>query len=169
MKQNVNEAQFLEKNLYSSCTGIDMTVDPKTFKIRPFEISDEPEVIALWNACKLVVPWNDPEKDILAKIKFQPDWFLVGVINGKIISTVMVGYEGHRGWINYLAVSPEFQRKGIGTRMMIEAEHLLKAVGCPKINLQIRTSNTDVILFYESLGYSPDDVVSMGKRLMTHG
>ncbi|MBU7031555.1 MAG: GNAT family acetyltransferase [Theionarchaea archaeon] len=145
-----------------------MTSDPKTFKIRPFEKSDKPEVIALWNACKLVVPWNDPEKDILAKIKFQPDWFLVGVINGTIISTVMVGYEGHRGWINYLAVSPEFQRKGIGTRMMIEAEHLLKAVGCPKINLQIRTSNTDVILFYESLGYSPDDVVSMGKRLITH-
>jgi len=145
-----------------------MTYDMKSFIIRSYTVADESAVITLWHACNLVVPWNDPIKDIRAKIKVQPDWFLVGVLENRIISTIMIGYEGHRGWINYLAVSPDFQRKGIGTRMMNEAEHMLKAIGCPKINLQIRTHNTAVISFYRSLGYSPDDVVSMGKRLIDH-
>jgi ribosomal protein S18 acetylase RimI-like enzyme len=156
---------MIEKKFKLSYMRIDMTRDMTTLMIRPYELSDEAEVIALWNACNLVVPWNDPVKDIRAKIKVQPDWFLVGVLENRIISTIMIGYEGHRGWINYLAVSPDFQRKGIGTRMMNEAEHMLKTIGCPKINLQIRTQNTAVISFYQSLGYSPDDVVSMGKRL----
>jgi ribosomal protein S18 acetylase RimI-like enzyme len=90
---------------------------------------------------------------------------LVGILDGQIVATVMAGYEGHRGWLNYLAVAPEFQRRGLARALVAEAERLLRGAGCPKINLQIRTSNQNAIEFYRHLGYSVDDVVSMGKRL----
>lgn len=77
----------------------------------------------------------------------------------------MVGYEGHRGWINYLAVLPQYQRQGFATQMIQEAEKILRSAGCPKINLQVRSSNTGVIEFYKAIGFKRDDVVSMGKRL----
>ena len=77
----------------------------------------------------------------------------------------MVGYEGHRGWINYLAVDPSKRRQGIGQQMMKAAEQHLNEQGCPKINLQVRSSNLEVIAFYESLGFSRDEVISLGKRL----
>lgn len=134
-------------------------------KIRPFEIADEEAVIDLWHRCDLLRPWNDPRKDIRRKLAVRPDLFLVGVVDGEIVATVMVGYEGHRGWINYLAVSPDHRRKGLGRRMMEEAERLLREAGCPKINLQVREGNEAVIEFYKKLGYSVDKVVSMGKRL----
>ena len=91
--------------------------------------------------------------------------FLVGLLGGRVIGTVMAGYEGHRGWINYLAVGPGHRRGGFGRRLMEEAERLLRAVGCPKINLQVRTSNTEVLAFYRRLGFVQDDAVSLGKRL----
>lgn len=134
-------------------------------EVRPFQLIDADAVIALWERCDLVRPWNDPKKDIRRKLKAQPDLFLVGILEGQIVATVMAGYEGHRGWINYLAVAPEHQRKGLGRSMMAAAERRLRELGCPKINLQIRTSNRGVITFYERLGYKVDDVVSLGKRL----
>ncbi|MEM7343031.1 MAG: GNAT family acetyltransferase [Chloroflexota bacterium] len=134
-------------------------------KIRPFQESDQAAVIDLWKACGLVVPWNDPAKDIARKLKVDPDLFLVGVLDDTIIASVMGGYEGHRGWINYLAVSPDHQRKAYGHAMMDAVEARIKAKGCPKINLQIRSSNTQVIAFYQALGYVEDKVVSFGKRL----
>ncbi len=91
--------------------------------------------------------------------------FLVGVVDGRVIACVMAGYEGHRGWLNYLAVAPEHQRRGYARAIVNEAERLLLQSGCPKINLQIRASNCEVIEFYRRLGYAVDDVVSMGKRL----
>jgi ribosomal protein S18 acetylase RimI-like enzyme len=100
------------------------------------------------------------------KLNVNPEWFLVGLLAGKVIATCMVGYEGHRGWINYLAVSPGYRRRGIATKMMEEAESKLRVTGCPKINLQVRESNDEVIRFYESIGYSKDRVLSMGKRLV---
>ena len=133
--------------------------------IRPYETVDEEDVIELWRRCHLIVPKNDPHKDIMLKRQTQPQLFLIGAIGDKIVATVMAGYEGHRGWINYLAVSPDFRRRGIGRRMMAEAEARLSALGCPKINVQIRASNKSVIEFYENLGFSTDEVVSMGKRL----
>lgn len=136
-----------------------------SLSIRPYKAADEAQVIALWRQCNLIVPWNDPQREIALKIQVQPHMFLVGVLDTLVIATVMAGYEGHRGWLNYLAVSPEYQRHGIGRRMVEEATTLLQAAGCPKINLQIRTSNTDVITFYKRLGFTIDDVVSMGKRL----
>lgn len=134
--------------------------------IRTYREGDEAQVIDLWKSCGLTVPYNDPRRDIQRKLRVQGDMFLVGVKDGLVIATAMVGYDGHRGWINYLAVAPEFQREGIASRLMEEAETRLIAMGCPKINLQVRTSNTGVIRFYEKLGFKVDDVVSMGKRLI---
>ena len=134
-------------------------------KIRCFQSVDETAVIALWKRCDLVRPWNAPHRDICRKLKVNPEWFLVGLVDGRIVATVMAGYEGHRGWLNYLAVAAEFQRRGLARAMVAEAERLLRKAGCPKVNLQIRTSNQAVIEFYRPLGYSVDDVVSMGKRL----
>lgn len=134
--------------------------------IRTYREGDEAQVIDLWKSCGLTVPYNDPRRDIQRKLRVQGDMFLVGVKDGLVIATAMVGYDGHRGWINYLAVAPEFQREGLASRLMEEAETRLIAMGCPKINLQVRTSNTGVIRFYEKLGFKVDDVVSMGKRLI---
>jgi ribosomal protein S18 acetylase RimI-like enzyme len=133
--------------------------------IRSYELHDVIPVVQLWKDCGLVVPWNNPRRDIQRKLEVQPEMFLVGFSDGQIIATVMAGYEGHRGWINYLAVHPDYQRMGIGKRMMNEAEIRLRAAGCPKINLQVRSTNSDVIEFYKRIGYKVDDVVSLGKRL----
>jgi ribosomal protein S18 acetylase RimI-like enzyme len=137
--------------------------------IRPFQLKDEAAVISLWQRCDLVRPWNDPRKDIRRKLGVRPDLFLVGLLDGQIVACVIAGYEGHRGWLNYLAVAPEHRRHGLARAMVAEAERLLRAAGCPKINLQIRTSNQGVIDFYRRLGYSIDDAVSMGKRLEHDG
>ena len=123
-------------------------------------------VIQLWIQCGLVVPHNNPRLDIERKLKVNPEWFLVGEMNGQVVSTCIVGYEGHRGWINYLAVRPDLQRRGFGRQIMEYAEKVLAEAGCPKINLQIRSTNLEVIRFYESIGYKQDPVVSMGKRLV---
>ncbi|MBN2005740.1 MAG: GNAT family acetyltransferase [Anaerolineae bacterium] len=133
--------------------------------IRIFRLEDAPAVVDLWQRCALVVPQNNPQRDIALKMAFQPDLFFVGELAGQVVATVMAGYEGHRGWINYLAVAPERQRQGIGRQMMAHAEVALRALGCPKINLQVRETNLGVLAFYESLGFSSDHVVGLGKRL----
>ncbi len=135
-------------------------------EIREYHLNDESQVIDLWSTCNLVRPCNNPEKDIKRKLKVDPDLFLVGVSNGKVIASVMGGYEGHRGWINYLAVDPSHQRKGYGKAIMEEIEERVEAKGAPKINIQIRSTNESVIDFYKSIGYKTDDVIGMGKRLV---
>jgi len=137
-----------------------------TLHIRPFEEADTEAVVALWQACDLTRPWNDPYKDIQRKLTVGRDLFLVAVLDGELIGTAMGGYEGHRGWVNYLAVAPEHQKKGYGRLLMTHLETKLLALGCPKINLQVRASNTAVIHFYEAIGYKQDPVVSLGKRLI---
>ena len=133
--------------------------------IRAYRADDEAAVVGLWRDCGLVVPQNNPFRDIARKLAVNPEWFLVGVIGDRVVATCMAGYEGHRGWINYLAVSPRLRRRGIATQMMAAAEERLRAAGCPKVNLQVRQSNAGVIRFYESLGYGRDPVISLGKRL----
>ena len=137
-----------------------------TLQIRVYRESDQDAVVALWRESGLVRPWNDPVKDIHRKLRVQRDLFLVGTVDGRLVATVMAGYEGHRGWINYLAVAKECRKRGFGRRLMDEAEARLRALGCPKINLQIRSSNAEVVTFYRSLGFSVDDALSMGKRLV---
>jgi ribosomal protein S18 acetylase RimI-like enzyme len=133
--------------------------------IREFREQDRKAVISLWRECGLLVPWNHPDFDIDRKLEVQGELFLVGEIEGKVVATAMGGYEGHRGWINYLAVDPGMRRRGLGRMMMDRIEEGLRALGCPKINLQVRESNLDVIRFYENIGYSSDHVIGFGKRL----
>ena len=133
--------------------------------IRPYRITDEAALLALWQACDLIKPQNDPRKDIARKLQVNPEWFLVGEQDGRIVAGVMAGYEGHRGWINYLAVDPAHRRAGLGRAMMAEAERLLRAAGCPKINLQVRPENPGVIAFYERIGFTVEGAISLGRRL----
>jgi ribosomal protein S18 acetylase RimI-like enzyme len=134
-------------------------------QIRAFVRPDEEQVIALWDRCGLLRPWNDPKKDIARKLQVQADLFLVGEVDGRLVAAVMAGYDGHRGWVNYLAVEPALQGSGLGRAMMAEVEGRLRSLGCPKVNLQIRRGNQGVADFYRRLGYAEDDLVSMGKRL----
>jgi ribosomal protein S18 acetylase RimI-like enzyme len=134
-------------------------------EIRPFHLSDESAVVELWQKCELVRPVNDPARDIRRKLSVNPELFLLGTIDGKVIASVMAGYEGHRGWINYLAVHPEHRLKGYGRQILAEAEKQLRVLGCPKINLQVRTANRTVLEFYQRIGYHLDEVISLGKRL----
>jgi len=134
--------------------------------IRAFRKGDEDTVVALWQECGLTRPWNDPGRDIARKLTVQPELFLVGELDGKVIATVMAGYEGHRGWVNYLAVAPEHRRQGFGRVLMQEAEERLLALGCPKMNIQVRNSNAEALAFYRGIGYVQDEAISLGKRLI---
>ena len=135
-------------------------------KIRAFQPADEAALVALWSECGLTRPWNDPHKDIARKLTEQPELFLVGAIGNEVVASVMVGFDGHRGWVYYLGVAERHRKQSYGRALMQEAERLLIERGCPKINLQVRSSNSGVIEFYRRLGYSEDDTVSLGKRLI---
>jgi ribosomal protein S18 acetylase RimI-like enzyme len=135
-------------------------------EIRRYQDSDEESVVHLWSECELTRPWNDPHKDIRRKLSVQRELFLVGVIDGRVIATVMAGFDGHRGWVNYLAVAEQFRRRGLARALMQRVESQLKDMGCPKLNMQVRVSNSAVLAFYERLGYTPDEAVSLGKRLI---
>lgn len=134
--------------------------------IRPYKNTDFDEVIELW---RIVFPnapaHNNPASDIESKLKIQSEMFFVAVSEDKLIGTAMSGYDGHRGWVYYVAVHPEYRRRGIGSALMREVERALTEVGCPKLNLQIRAGNAQVQSFYESLGYGIEERISMGKRL----
>jgi ribosomal protein S18 acetylase RimI-like enzyme len=145
---------------------LDDSLRRTTADIRPFVTADTAALVALWNACELTRPWNDPVKDILRKQQVQPEGFLVAVQGADLVGSVMAGYDGHRGWINYLAVHPDHRLGGLGRRLMAEAEQRLAALGCPKINLQIRRTNTAALGFYAAIGFVQDDVISVGKRLV---
>jgi ribosomal protein S18 acetylase RimI-like enzyme len=135
-------------------------------EIRPYQPADETAVIDLWDRCGLVRPQNNPRADIRRKLEVAPELFLVGIVDSEIVATAMAGYEGHRGWINYLVVSPSARQRGHGRLIMEHAERLLRERGCPKINLQVRAGNQDAIEFYKRIGFSIDDVLSMGRRLV---
>ena len=137
--------------------------------IRPFAEADTDAVIALWQACGLTRPWNDPRRDIARKLTVQRELFLVAEADGRIVGCAMAGYDGHRGWVNYVAVDPQMRRAGLGRALMAQVEAGLLALGCPKINLQVRETNDEVLAFYARIGYSRDAVVSLGKRLIPDG
>lgn len=156
-------AGAFENNLHAASDKSNEEID---LKIRPFQLPDQKSVLELWIKCGLVVSHNNPVRDIERKLGVNPEWFLVGEIDGDVIATCMAGFEGHRGWINYLAIRPDLQGLGFGKKIVEHAEAMLKAAGCPKINLQVRSTNQNVIRFYEKIGYRQDPVVSMGKRLI---
>lgn len=135
-------------------------------EIRAFLPADRRDVIALWQRCGLVTAWNDPQRDVARKMLVGRELFLVGCLQQAVVASVMGGYDGHRGWINYLAVDPDHQRHGFAATMVHELELRLVAMGCPKVNLQVRNTNREVIEFYERIGYTVEPNVSLGKRLI---
>jgi ribosomal protein S18 acetylase RimI-like enzyme len=137
--------------------------------LRQYKPGDRKALVSLWSLCELTRPWNDPYRDIDRKLTWDAPGLLVLEDDGGLIGSVMVGYEGHRGWVNYLAVHPDHQRQGLGRVLMDEAERRLRELGCAKVNLQIRTSNEATVEFYRRIGYALDDVVSMGRRLDDDG
>ena len=136
-------------------------------KIRPYRDSDKNAVVGLWNTVfPDNPPWNEPASNIQLKSSVQPELFFVAQLGDKVVGTAMAGFDGHRGWVYYLAVAPPHRRKGIGRALMQRAEKALAELGCPKINLQIRTGNDQALLFYQQLGYVAEERISMGKRLI---
>jgi ribosomal protein S18 acetylase RimI-like enzyme len=137
-------------------------VDPVLRSYRP---GDHEALVSLWSICELTRPWNNPHRDIDRKLARDGDNLLLLEEGGQLIASVMVGYEGHRGWVNYLAVHPDHRRQGLGRLLMDVAERRLRDLGCAKVNLQVRASNETATEFYRQIGYTVDDVVSLGKRL----
>jgi ribosomal protein S18 acetylase RimI-like enzyme len=136
-----------------------------SFQIIRYSPKYQKAVIDLWNACNLIVPQNDPLKDIQKKLAFQPELFFIALLDGQLIGSIMVGYEGHRGWIQYLAVLPAFQKRGYGKKLVNKAIVELRKLGCVKVNLQVRRSNASVVDFYKQLGFEEEERISMGMRL----
>jgi ribosomal protein S18 acetylase RimI-like enzyme len=135
-------------------------------EIRIFQDEDVSAVVSLWQRCNLTVPWNDPILDIDRKKKHQPELFLVGLVENRLIATAMGGYDGHRGWIYYLTVDPDFRKRGFGSLIIKEVEQQIKRTGCPKINVMVRKSNQAIVDFYNNHGYVLDEVSCFGKRLV---
>lgn len=128
--------------------------------------SDMRAVIGLWESCGLTRPWNDPQRDIERKLTVSNGAFWVVDQGGDVVASVMIGYDGHRGSINYLAITPRLQRSGLGAELMRRAEAFLIDLGCPKVSFCVRKDNDSVLSFYDSLGYVVDDVHFLGKRLI---
>ena len=139
---------------------------PDNFVFRDFEPADTACVAKLWQECGLTRPWNDPVKDIERKLTDQNGAFWVVCQDSVVVASVMIGYDGHRGTINYLAIAPELQRSGIGAELMRRAEAFLIDIGCPKVSFCVRKDNQAVLAFYDRLGYAADDVHFLGKRLI---
>ena len=135
-------------------------------RIRGVTDTDVESVVELWRACGLTRPWNNPYEDIRRARSVWPDLLLVAVDGTAVVGTVMAGYDGHRGWLYYLATSPERRGEGIGRALVAEAEARLHALGCPKVMLMVRPHNGAVLDFYAGLGYAHESTALTGKRLI---
>ncbi len=131
--------------------------------IRPIADGEEAAVIALWRACGLTRPWNDPAQDLaFARGKATSD-VLVGLVDGRIVASAMVGHDGHRGTMYYVSVDPAHRSRGLGRQMVAAAEGWLRQRGVWKVNLLVRTGNEGVLGFYDGLGYAEGSSVSIEK------
>jgi ribosomal protein S18 acetylase RimI-like enzyme len=138
---------------------------PDLLVVRSFRASDEEPLCALWSRVfRDDPPWNAPAVMIENKRGVHPELLLVGELGGSIVGAIIAGFDGVRGWLYHLAVAPEQRRRGFATRLVRAAEERLRQLGCPKVNLQVRSTNGEVIAFYRSLGYETEDRVSMGRR-----
>ena len=136
-------------------------------KIRVFKKSDSKSVIKLWKDCFAYYssPHNKPEISLKVKLKHKDGLLFIAAEGSAIVGSVMAGFDGHRGWIYSMAVTPEYRTKGLGSRLLKHAEKELKKRGAPKINLQVMPDNEGVVKFYEKNGYNVEPRISMGKRL----
>lgn len=138
--------------------------------IRPYLESDESSVVELWREVfPDSPPWKQPEADIKCKLTVQRELLLVAALNEELVGTAMGGYDGHRGWVHFVAVKQGCRRRRIGSALMQRVEEELLRMGCPKLNLQVRASNDQVVAFYKRLGYDVEERVSMSKRLPCDG
>lgn len=145
-----------------------MTDPQQPFLIRSYRPSDRAALEALWHRVfPDEPPRNAPGLLIDRKMRVQPELLLICEHDAGIVGAVMAGFDGVRGWIAHLAVAPELRRRGMATQLMREAERQLRALGAPKINLQVRATNRGVVAFYEKLGYEIEERVSMGRVLET--
>ena len=124
-------------------------------------------VIALWEACGLTRPWNNPRADFTTALAGATSTIVVEGRSGAIAGSVMVGFDGHRGWVYYLAVAPAARRMGLGRTLMLAAEAWLREHGAPKIQLMVREDNVDATAFYDALGLERQKVVTFGRFLET--
>ena len=134
--------------------------------IDTYQDGDEAAIIRLWQECGLVVPWNNPLTDIARKVADSPQLFFTGRIDGKLEASCMAGYDGHRGWIYFLAVANSEQRKGFAAQIVAHVEAQLIELGCPKLELMVRDRNREVIAFYQAIGFNLDPVRVLSKRLL---
>lgn len=133
--------------------------------ISPASAGDRVEVVALWHAAGLTRPWNDPRADFDLALAGPASQILLAREGAALRGSVMVGFDGHRGWVYYLAVDPARRGEGIGRMLMQASEQWLTARGCPKIQLMVRGDNAPARGFYAALGYELQDVVTIGRRL----
>jgi ribosomal protein S18 acetylase RimI-like enzyme len=136
------------------------------FTIDLYQAGDQDAIIELWQECGLVVPWNNPLTDIARKIADSPELFFTGRVDGKLVASCMAGYDGHRGWIYFLAVARSEQRKGFAAQLVAHVEAQLVELGCPKLELMVRDRNSEVIAFYQAIGFNLDPVRVLSKRLL---
>jgi ribosomal protein S18 acetylase RimI-like enzyme len=122
-------------------------------------------VVALWHAAGLTRPWNDPQADFDLALANPTSAVLLACDGEALIGSVMVGFDGHRGWVYYLASDPARRGQGLGRRLMAAAEDWLRERGCPKIQLMVRNDNAAAQGFYAALGYAVQDVATIGRRL----
>lgn len=123
------------------------------------------EAIDLWRECGLTRPWNDPAADLDRALAAPNATVLAAIEAGALIGTAMVGHDGHRGWVYYLATRPDRQGEGVGRALMLACERWLTERGAPKIQFMVRSDNSEVLAFYEHLGYQRQDVAVLGRRL----
>jgi len=136
------------------------------FTIRAFRPDDTADVIDLWRESGLIVPWNNPQTDIDRKYADSAQLFFVGELENVLAASCMAGYDGHRGWIYFLAVRSSQRRKGLASILVKHVEAELVKLGCPKVELMVRKTNSKVISFYKSMGFDPDPVIVLSKRLI---
>ena len=135
-------------------------------KIREFRIEDYPAVRDLWEAARLELRPGDDFEDIKLKLQRDPDLFLVTEHDSRLVGSVIGGWDGRRGWIYHLAVSPDYQRKGIGAELVKQLEERLAAKGAKMINAQIHKLNTGSTTFFKSMGYDErSHLIMIGKQL----
>jgi ribosomal protein S18 acetylase RimI-like enzyme len=145
---------------------MDVVTSLGTLSIRPFGEADRHALEQLWaRVFPDDPPRNAPALMIDNKLAVQPELLLVGIVEGAVVGAVIAGFDGVRGWIYHLAVAPEWRRRRFATQLVRAAEFGLRKLGCPKVNLQVRATNSAVVAFYQSVGYEIEERLSMGRPL----
>lgn len=140
--------------------------DLRELHIRPFRMEERDALLALWQACGITAWELAPRITIQKKVSHSPEGFLVGIVCGELVASLIVGYDGLRGWLYRLAVLPSYRRRGIGRVLIEHAENWLRDRGCVRVKLQVELPGAEAVDFYRALGYEQQELVSMSKWLV---